>query len=125
MTPRPSLLRGLSLLAVLGGCGDGGPDSPASPEAAVVRHYATLMSASYQAQNPSWPTDRSAADPGINVISVGVPRYSAGRAQVSVDFYARDMHTGRRHGLNGLGHVLLSECGARVCIPKDRRYCAN
>src|SRR5262249_59505526 len=28
-----------------------------------------------------------------------------------VDFYARDMHTGRGHGLNGLSHVLLPKCG--------------
>jgi hypothetical protein len=33
---------------------------------------------------------------------------------VSVDFYARDMYTGRGHGLNGLGHVLLPECSWRA-----------
>ena len=49
-----------------------------------------LMSRSYQAQNPSWVQARSAADPGVSVISIGTPQYGSGTAQVPVDFYARD-----------------------------------
>jgi hypothetical protein len=49
-----------------------------------------LMSASYQAQNPSWVRDRSAAEPAINVISIGAPPRGSGAAQVPADFYARD-----------------------------------
>jgi hypothetical protein len=45
-----------------------------------------LTSDQYQSQNPSWVSDRAAADPSIDVISLS----SAGGAQVSVDFYARD-----------------------------------
>jgi ribosomal protein L40E len=49
-----------------------------------------LMSSSYQAQNPSWPSIRSAADPGITIISVGTPTLSPAGADLQVDFYARD-----------------------------------
>lgn len=49
-----------------------------------------LMSPSYQSQNPSWAQDRSTADPGINVISVGQPQSVSGGARVPVDFYAQD-----------------------------------
>jgi hypothetical protein len=49
-----------------------------------------LMSAGYRSQNPSWPSDRAAADPGINIILVGAPQYGSAGAQVPVDFYARD-----------------------------------
>ncbi|MFL5865303.1 MAG: S1C family serine protease [Solirubrobacteraceae bacterium] len=49
-----------------------------------------LMSSGYRAQNPSWVQDRAAAEPGVNVISTGSPQYGSGRAQVPVDFYARD-----------------------------------
>jgi hypothetical protein len=49
-----------------------------------------LMSSRYRAKNPSWPSDRSAAHPGVEIVSVGAPRYGAGGAEVPVDFYARD-----------------------------------
>ncbi len=49
-----------------------------------------LMTSAYRSQNPSWPSDRSAADPGINIISVGSPQYGSGSAEVPVDFFARD-----------------------------------
>jgi hypothetical protein len=49
-----------------------------------------LMTSSYQSQNPSWPSDRSAADPGVILLSVGSPQYGSGEANVPVDFYARD-----------------------------------
>jgi hypothetical protein len=49
-----------------------------------------LMSTTYRAQNPSWPSDRAAANPAINIISIGASQYGAGTAQVPVDFYARD-----------------------------------
>lgn len=52
-----------------------------------------LMSASYQAQNPSWPSDRTAANPGVNIISIGAPQYQSGGAQVPVEFYARDRNS--------------------------------
>ena len=48
------------------------------------------MAASYQAQNPGWVQERTAADPGIVVISVGTPQPGSGTAQVPVDFFARD-----------------------------------
>ena len=48
------------------------------------------MSANYRAQNPSWPSDRAAADPGITIISIGTTQYSPGNAQVQVNFYAQD-----------------------------------
>jgi hypothetical protein len=48
------------------------------------------MSNSYRSQNPSWPSDRHAADPGIKIISVGSPQYVSGGANVPVDFYATD-----------------------------------
>ena len=51
-----------------------------------------LMTAAYRSQNPSWPTDRSAADPGTHIITIGSPRYSSGGADVPVEFYARDRH---------------------------------
>jgi serine protease Do len=49
-----------------------------------------LMTSSYQARNPNWVSARAAADPQINIISVGTPQYGSGTAQVPVDFYARD-----------------------------------
>jgi hypothetical protein len=51
-----------------------------------------LMSATYRSQNPSWPSDRSAADPAINIISVGSPQYGSGSAALPIDFFARDRH---------------------------------
>jgi hypothetical protein len=54
----------------------------------------SLMTPTYQAQNPSWPSVRATADPGIEVISVGSPQFpSSGTAHVTVDFYARDRHS--------------------------------
>jgi hypothetical protein len=52
-----------------------------------------LMSPSYQAQSPAWLSDRAAADPAINVVSVGTPQYGSGSARVAVDFYARDRNS--------------------------------
>lgn len=52
-----------------------------------------LLSPGYQAGNPSWIQARSAADPGITVISVGAPANGSGSAQVPVDFYARDRNS--------------------------------
>lgn len=49
-----------------------------------------LMSASYRAQNPSWLSNHTRANPGITVISVGQPSLSSKGAEVPVDFYARD-----------------------------------
>ncbi len=49
-----------------------------------------LLTSSYQSANPSWPSDRATADPGIKLLSVGTPQYGSGGAQVPVDFYARD-----------------------------------
>jgi hypothetical protein len=51
-----------------------------------------LMTSVYRAQNPSWPSTRSAADPALRIISVGSPHFDAGRAQVPVEFYARDRY---------------------------------
>ncbi len=48
------------------------------------------MASAYRSQNPSWPSERSAADPGINIISIGSPQYGSGGADVPVDFLARD-----------------------------------
>jgi S1-C subfamily serine protease len=73
----------------------------AGPAATLRRHFVDLgsgryeaafklTSASYQAQNPSWVQDRAAADPAINIMSIGTPRYGSGSAQVPADFYARD-----------------------------------
>ena len=50
----------------------------------------TLMSARYQAQNPSWVQQRAAADPGITIVSIGAPQLGSETAQVPVNFYARD-----------------------------------
>jgi hypothetical protein len=72
-----------------------------NPADVLRRHFAALgsgryqgafhlMSPRYQSQNPSWPSDRASANPGINVISVDSPQYGSGSAQVPVDFYARD-----------------------------------
>jgi len=79
------------------------PTAPAPPgPAQVIRthledlgsgNYAgafKLMISGYQSQNPSWPSDRSAADPGINIISIGSPQYGSGGADVPIDFFARD-----------------------------------
>jgi hypothetical protein len=49
-----------------------------------------LLASSYRSQNPAWPSDRAAADPGIKLLSVGTPQYGSGQATVPVDFYARD-----------------------------------
>jgi hypothetical protein len=49
-----------------------------------------LLVSSYEAQNPSWPVDRAAADPGITILSIGTSQFGSGAAQVPVDFYARD-----------------------------------
>jgi hypothetical protein len=49
-----------------------------------------LMTASYQAENPSWPADRATADPGVTIISIGTPQSVSGGKDVPVDFYARD-----------------------------------
>jgi hypothetical protein len=49
-----------------------------------------LMTSAYRSENPPWPSDRSAADPGINIISIGSPQYGSGDADVPVDFLARD-----------------------------------
>ena len=51
-----------------------------------------LMTAAYRSRNPSWLTGRAAADPGINILSIGSPRYTSGGANVPVNFYARDRH---------------------------------
>src|SRR5215472_5881443 len=40
-----------------------------------------------------------------------------------VDFYARDMHTGRSHGFDRPGHVLLPECGGRASHCDYREVC--
>ena len=56
-------------------------------------HYAAafgLMTSSYQAENRDWVSARTAADPQINIISVGTPQYGDGLARVHVVFYARD-----------------------------------
>jgi RNA polymerase subunit RPABC4/transcription elongation factor Spt4 len=77
------------------------PPRPAGP-AQVIRtdlqdlgsgNYAgafRLMSSSYRSANPSWASDRAAADPGINIVSIGAPQYGAVGANVPVDFFARD-----------------------------------
>lgn len=49
-----------------------------------------LMTSAYRSQNPAWPSDRSAADPGINIISVGSPQHGSGSADIPVDFFAKD-----------------------------------
>jgi hypothetical protein len=49
-----------------------------------------MMFASYQGGNPSWPSNRAAANPGINIISVGTATPSGQGDDVTVDFYARD-----------------------------------
>jgi hypothetical protein len=48
------------------------------------------MSSTYRSLNPSWPSDRSSADAGIHIISIGSPQYVSGGANVPVDFYAKD-----------------------------------
>jgi hypothetical protein len=71
------------------------------PEKVITRHLDDLnagkyeaafrlLSASYQSANPSWPVERAAADPGITILSIGVPQFGSGGAQLPVDFYARD-----------------------------------
>ena len=40
-----------------------------------------------------------------------------------VDFYARDMHTGRSHGFDRPRHVLLPECGGRASHCDYREVC--
>ena len=49
-----------------------------------------LMTSAYRSQNRSWLSDRSAAHPGINIISIGSSQYGSGGADVPVDFFARD-----------------------------------
>lgn len=49
-----------------------------------------FMSAAYKAKNPSWISEREAAHPQINLISVGTASYFSGGATVPVEFYARD-----------------------------------
>jgi len=83
--------------------GSGGA-APASDPASVIRTHLqdinagnyqaafALMTSSYRAENPSWPSDRAAADPGIEIISIGTPSYGSGTARVPVDFFARDRH---------------------------------
>lgn len=88
-----------------------------------------LMSASYQAQNPSWVQDRSAANPGINVISIGAPRLGSGTAQVPADFYARDRRaaagsdTRCRH-IQGTASM-VSEGGAWAYDPNSNHLTAT
>jgi Double-GTPase 2 len=49
-----------------------------------------LMSPAYRAANPSWPSQRSTASPGINVVNVGSSQISGSQADVPITFYARD-----------------------------------
>ncbi|MFL5821925.1 MAG: hypothetical protein ACJ764_00625 [Solirubrobacteraceae bacterium] len=49
-----------------------------------------LLSSSYQAENPSWSSDRTTADPGITIVSIGAPQFESGVARVPVEFFARD-----------------------------------
>lgn len=77
--------------------------SPAAtdPGAVITQHFEDLnsgdyqgafklLTANYQSRNPSWVSDRQAAAPRINVISIGTPQYVSSGAQVPVDFYTRD-----------------------------------
>ena len=79
------------------------PAAPSTPgPAAVIQNHLNdlnsgdyqgafrLMTASYRSQNPSWPSDRATADPGITIISIGTAQSGSGSARVPVDFYARD-----------------------------------
>jgi hypothetical protein len=52
-----------------------------------------LMTSAYRSQNPSWPSERSAADPGINILSIGSPQYTMSGADVPIDFFARDRNS--------------------------------
>lgn len=77
------------------------PPAPPNPAQVIRTHLQDLgsgnysgafklMTSDYRSQNPSWPSARSAADPGIDIISIGSPQYGAGGADVPVDFFARD-----------------------------------
>jgi hypothetical protein len=77
------------------------PPSPPGPSQVIRMHlddlgsgnYAGafgLMSASYRSRNPSWTSERSAADPAINIVTIDSPQYGSGGANVSVDFFGRD-----------------------------------
>lgn len=82
----------------------GGPDTASAGPADTLQTHLqdldsgqyqeafSLMSAAYQSQNPSWVQERTAADPGITIITVGTPTYGGDTASVPVDFYARDRH---------------------------------
>jgi hypothetical protein len=56
----------------------------------LYRQAFRLMAPSYRSANPSWPSVRAAADPGITIVSIGTAQYGSGTAQVPVSFYARD-----------------------------------
>ncbi len=78
------------------------PSSPPTSPASVIQTHLEdinsgqyqaayqLLTNAYQSANPSWPSDRATADPGIKLLSVGTPQFGSGDAQVPVDFYARD-----------------------------------
>ena len=59
-------------------------------DAGEYRAAFELLTSGYQSRNPNWVSERRAARPRINIISIGTPQSGDGEAQVPVEFYARD-----------------------------------
>jgi hypothetical protein len=55
----------------------------------------SMMSKTYEEQNPTWLSEREEAQPQVNVVSVGSATYSSGSAIVPVEFFARDRFQSR------------------------------
>jgi len=75
-----------------------------SPAGDALQHYWTLVNTGQyaqafametgreQAQESSFVSDKVAAQPMINVVSIGHPSATSGTADVAIRFYARDSH---------------------------------
>jgi hypothetical protein len=79
------------------------PSSGPGPAATLSTYWQDMADGSYssaysletareQANFPNFVSDRSEADPVINVINVGSPQYVSGGAVVPIEFYARDRY---------------------------------
>lgn len=84
------------------GTSTGPAGSPNSPARVLRRHFQRLskgdyagafamMSGDYRASNPNWTSERSAANPFINVTEIGDVKFEGGGiAMVPITFYGRD-----------------------------------
>ena len=76
--------------------------NPGSPSRVLRRHFQRLsadvdgafsiMSSRFRAANPGWPSERSEAQPYVNVVEIGQSDVGSEFAYVPIVFYARDSY---------------------------------